>query len=50
MFGPYRIRLCWVQGHSGIVDNETADALARLGSAFQTIFSRRSLVGSVLAY
>ena len=31
-FGPGRIRLCWVAGHSEILRNETTDALARLGS------------------
>ena len=31
-FGPDRIRLCWVLGHSGILGNQRADALARLGS------------------
>ena len=31
-FGPHRIRLCWIPGQSGILNNETADALARLGS------------------
>ena len=31
-FGPNRIHLCWVADHSGILGNETANALARLGS------------------
>ena len=31
-FGPDRIRLCRVPGYSGILGNETADVLARLGS------------------
>ena len=29
-FGPDRIRLCWVPGHSGILGNETSEALVRL--------------------
>ena len=31
-FGSDRIRLHWAQGQSGILGNETADAVARLGS------------------
>ena len=30
-FGPYSILLYWVPGHSGILGNETADNLTRLG-------------------
>ena len=30
-FGPDRIRLCWVPGHSGMPGNEMTNALTRLG-------------------
>ena len=36
-FGPDRISLCCVPDHSGILGNETGDALARLGSLSEAI-------------
>jgi ribonuclease HI len=32
MSGNNRVQLIWVPGHEGIVENETADQLARTGS------------------